>query len=244
MAIMVLDINSDLGEGMGNDASIMPFITSCNIACGGHAGDEYSIRSTIQLAQKYQVKIGAHPSYPDKANFGRKEMDMSPKALFDTLFHQISLVKEQLAGAALHHIKPHGALYNQAAISEQTAETIVNLVKEHFSESILYVPDGSIVAALAKHAGLKVWYEVFADRNYNDDLTLVSRKADDAVLHDKEEVMQHLRSMATSGHVKTKTGNTLPIKADTVCVHGDNPSALELAKEIFQFLKDPENPTA
>ncbi|WP_200977239.1 5-oxoprolinase subunit PxpA [Echinicola sp. 20G] len=235
---MPIDINSDLGEGMGSDAAIMPYITSCNIACGGHAGDDQTMQKTIELAIKNKLKIGAHPSYPDRENFGRLLMDMPLEKLKDSILAQIETLEKwvNLKGAQLHHIKPHGALYNEAAINPNIAKMFVQILTQRYPQTILYAQDGSIIAALAKDQGIKVEYEVFADRNYNDDLTLVNRKEPKAVLHRPEEVLPHLSSMIEEGTVKTLSGKSLPIKADTVCVHGDNPTALEITKAIYSLI--------
>ncbi|MBD8490524.1 5-oxoprolinase subunit PxpA [Echinicola sp. CAU 1574] len=235
---MPIDINSDLGEGMGSDAAIMPYITSCNIACGGHAGDDLTMQKTIELAIKNKLKIGAHPSYPDPENFGRLSMDITLEQLKDSILTQIETLEKwvSLKGAQLHHIKPHGALYNEAAINPTIAKMLVQILKLHYPQTILYAQDGSIIAALAEDQSIKVEYEVFADRNYNDDLTLVNRKKPKAVLHRPEEVLPHLSSMIEEGKVKTLSGKFLRIKADTICVHGDNSTALEIAKAIYTLI--------
>lgn len=237
---MKIDINSDLGEGMGIDAQIMPFISSCNIACGGHAGDIQTMETTIDLAQKHQVKIGAHPSYPDRENFGRKPIAMDLGQLSNSLLEQIrtleSLVHKKRT--TLHHIKPHGALYNEAAVNPKIAQLIIDLVKNHFPQCFLYVPDRSAIAQLAEKNHLKIMYEVFADRNYQDDLTLVSRQNPNAVFKDPKIVEEHLLRMVNERQVKTITGSLKPIKVDTICVHGDNPEALALSKTIFELFKN------
>ncbi|GAB3663264.1 5-oxoprolinase subunit PxpA [Echinicola sediminis] len=236
---MRVDINSDLGEGTGADASIMPFISSCNIACGGHAGNAESMQETIKLALQHKVKTGAHPSYPDPINFGRKTMDIPLESLEKELLSQIKELQKWILeqGGTMHHIKPHGALYNEAAVNPKIAKLIVKILKNHFPDTLLYVPDQSIIAQVAEKEGIPLWFEIFADRNYNDDLTLVSRKEANAVLHDKDEVLAHLESMILKGQVKTISKNLLPIKVDTICVHGDNPSALKLSASIHRFIQ-------
>lgn len=236
---MKVDINSDLGEGSGADVTIMPFISSCNIACGGHAGNPISMQETIDLAIKNHVKIGAHPSYPDPANFGRKVIDMPLDELKGSILSQIKELEKwaNQSGAKLHHIKPHGALYNEAAANKSIADLIVEIMKSYYPDLVLYVPDGSIIAEIAKREEISIWFEVFADRNYRDDLTLVSRKEPNAVLYDSSEVLEHLKRMIISGQVLTVSGKQLPIKADTVCVHGDNPSALKLVASIYELVR-------
>ncbi|WP_274473866.1 5-oxoprolinase subunit PxpA [Mangrovimonas aestuarii] len=241
MEQLIIDINSDLGEGMPNDIAIMPLISSCNIACGGHAGNEYTMKHTINLALENHVKIGAHPSYPDPENFGRLPMEIELHLLEESLLNQIQLLEKLLgqAGEKLHHIKPHGALYNQAAVDKKIASIIIKIMKENFGDTFLYAPYGSVTAQLAKKEKINLKYEVFADRNYNDDLTLVNRKEPNAVLHDAKAVKEHLLLMIQKQLVKTVTGNLKLIEADTVCVHGDNPEALALTSAIHNMLSKP-----
>ncbi|WP_186756747.1 5-oxoprolinase subunit PxpA [Echinicola salinicaeni] len=240
---MGIDINSDLGEGSSADAAIMQFISSCNIACGGHAGNENSMIKTIKYAMQHQVSIGAHPSYPDPENFGREVMDISIEELEMSILDQIFTFKDLLTdqNGQLHHIKAHGALYNESATNEPIAHLLVKIMKKHFPGILLYVPYNSVIAELAQKEGIPVWYEIFADRNYEDNLKLVSRKKPNAVLHDTHEVLKHLELMIRKEKVKTISGNILPIKAHTVCVHGDNETALNLAKAINQLVKSQSN---
>ena len=245
MSIKNIDLNCDLGEwreanGTEKDAKIMPYITSCNIACGGHIGDEESMRKTIHLAKKHGVKIGAHPAYPDMVNFGREVLVMPPDHLELTIKSQIQLFKELLdeAGEPLHHIKPHGALYNHAAQDKETAYSIVKVIKSLFENEVpLYAQQNSVLAEVAEEAGLKVVYEVFADRAYEDDLSLRSRKLDGAVLYNTSEVLQQVENMVVKGTVNTHSGETKLITPQTVCLHSDTEGSIELAKEIHQFLE-------
>jgi len=238
-----IDLNCDLGEwrtpdGVALDEAIMPYISSCNIACGGHIGDEESIRKTIKLALKYNVAIGAHPAYPDKENFGRVVMDIKPKALTKSLESQIVAFKmlvEDLGGE-LHHIKPHGALYNYAAINEETAEIIVSVIKSIDPNTLVYLPGNSISAKVAKKSGLKVVDEVFADRVYENDLSLRSRKLKGALLQKESEVIAQLRSLVLNESVVTYQGVLKLISAQTVCLHSDTPGAIKMAKTIHEFL--------
>lgn len=238
-----IDLNCDLGEwktkdGSIRDEAIMPFISSCNIACGGHIGDEKSMRTTIQLAKKNGVKIGVHPSYPDRENFGRVVMDISSSSLEKSLIEQLYTFKEYLLveGESLHHIKPHGALYNEAAKNRNTAELIVSVIKQFDKNIPIYLPPNSVSNKIAHEAGLKVINEVFADRIYEDDLSLRSRKLDKAVIEDEADVIAQLRSLIFKKAVLTYSGKHKSINAETVCLHSDTPGAIKLAKTIHNFL--------
>ena len=238
-----IDLNCDLGEwrtkhGPTLDEDIMPFISSCNVACGGHIGDEDSMRTTIELAQKHDVALGAHPGYPDPENFGREVMDIDPQLLKDSIIEQISIFKKYLdkAGTKLHHIKPHGALYNQAVKDESTARIIVSAIKQVYPAIKVYLPEGSVSSEIASEEGLEVIYEVFADRVYEDDLRLRSRSFSDALLHDEADVIAQLRHLILEGKVLTHSGTKKRIKAGTVCLHSDTPGARTLAQTINTFL--------
>ncbi|KOY51036.1 5-oxoprolinase subunit PxpA [Polaribacter dokdonensis] len=237
---MKIDINCDVGEGEGNEQFLMPYISSCNIACGGHFGNVNTIDKTIQLAIENQVKIGAHPSFPDKENFGRKLMNISDEELKESINSQLNLCKERmsLVGAKLHHIKPHGALYNAIAVNEKLAVFFANLVKPYLKEAYLYVPYNSVIAKVALKKNITIKYEAFADRNYNDDLTLVSRTKNNALLVDKNEVLNHTLHMIKYQNVKTISDLEIPIKADTFCVHGDTKNAIEIVKFINKQLTE------
>jgi len=234
-----IDINCDLGEGVGNDAELMPLLSSCNIACGAHAGSEAVIKETIALALQHKTKIGAHPSFPDRENFGRNEMNLPATQLAAIVLEQITLVNKiaKAAGTALNHIKPHGALYNMAAVNEDVADAIIASVVALNSHLIVYVPFGSTIARKAIEKNIKIKYEAFADRNYNDDLTLVSRKQNNALLHDPEEISDHVVRMIKEGKVKTINNALINIKADTLCIHGDNPNAVAILSALHHHLK-------
>ena len=233
-----MDINCDLGEGTGNDEKIMPFITSCNIACGGHAGDEASIAKTIRLAKKYNVKIGAHPSFPDKENFGRIPVEMPEKELKKELIRQILLIREiaDKEGVELHHLKPHGALYNLAVYGNKTAKTLIELMRKPAKGLRLYLPYNSLIEALSQQYKIPYFYEVFADRAYRENLSLVSRKEHGALIEDPQVIYQRVKKMITEEKVMTITGKEVQIKADTVCIHGDNPNAVEIAKLLNSLI--------
>ncbi len=239
MNTYLIDINCDLGEGIGNDALIMPFLSSCNIACGAHAGSDEVIKKTIALAIRNKTRIGAHPSFPDRENFGRNEMHLPSGQLTQVLLEQISAVKKlsDQAGAKLFHVKPHGALYNMAAVNEQTAQAVIDSIAGFNDELFLYAPFGSVIARMAADQKIPVKFEVFADRNYNDDLTLVSRKQSNAVLHEPDQIAEHVIGMITQQKVKTIGGKMASIRADTVCIHGDNPNAVAIVTFLARKLK-------
>ncbi|MBT8259514.1 MAG: 5-oxoprolinase subunit PxpA [Bacteroidia bacterium] len=236
----VTDMNADVGEGIGNEAELMPYLSSCNIACGGHAGDDESMEMVIRLAKQHKVKIGAHPSYPDPENFGRKDMDIPCAALYSSIKGQIKALMRILRQerAQLHHIKPHGALYNRAAVDCDTATIILEAIKSIPMPVKLYVPFGSVIARQAQEEGIRITYEAFADRNYRDDLTLVPRSEPDALITDLDEMAEHVLTMIKRGVVRTINGNEIEIQAQTFCVHGDNPKALKLLKGLRQILDD------
>lgn len=229
-----IDINVDVGEGIGNESYLIPYVSSCNIACGGHAGDRKTMRKVVKLAKQYRVKIGAHPSFPDVENFGRKPMEMPSVALFASLKKQINdltaIIQEE--NALLHHVKPHGALYNMAVTDTRIATAIVEVMKSIALPIKLYVPYKSVIETLALQNNIPITYEAFADRNYNDDLSLVSRSEKDALIHDSDRMFEHVYGMISTHKVKTITGVEVDIKAETFCVHGDNLHAAELIKKL------------
>lgn len=238
MSPIIVDINADVGEGLNNEAQLIPYLSSCNIACGGHAGDKETMIQVVKLAKKHKVKIGAHPSFPDRQNFGRKIVQMSCADLYTSLKQQvrslISILRTE--HVTLHHIKPHGALYNLAAVDEKTANVIIEVVKSIAMPLYLYVPYGSVIADLAKKESIKITYEAFADRNYNEDLTLVSRTKSNAIITEPEEVFKHVYKMISEQKVKTISGVEVGIKADTFCIHGDHPEALKLLQLLTENL--------
>lgn len=238
MDVFTIDINADVGEGIGNEAELLPIISSCNIACGGHAGDEASMREVVRLAIKHNTKIGAHPSFPDKENFGREIIEMSCAALFQEVKEQIKTLKRIVREehGLLHHVKPHGALYNLAAKDKDTAEVIIEVMKRFHQPLKLYVPYGSVIAEIAQKENIEITYEAFADRNYNSDLSLVSRKESNALITNSNDMFQHLHNMIVHKKVKTIDGVEVAIEADTFCVHGDTPNAINLVRELTQKL--------
>lgn len=239
MRIIYVDINADVGEGIGNESHLIPYVSSCNIACGGHAGNQKTMRKVVRLAKQNNVKIGAHPSFPDIANFGRKPMEMPCVALFTSLKNQIDNLRVILEAenAVLHHVKPHGALYNMAATDVRIATAIIEVMKSMALPIKLYVPYKSVIENLALQNNIPITYEAFADRNYNDDLTLVSRKEDNAMIYDIDVLFEHVYRMVHLKKVKTISGKELPIKAETFCVHGDNLQAVTLIKKLRKNLE-------
>lgn len=233
-----ININVDVGEGLGNEGQILPFVSSCNIACGGHAGDVQTMQKVVILAKKYNVKIGAHPSFPDRKNFGRVAMDISNPDLSTSITEQINTLIKVVTSenAELHHIKPHGALYNIAMTDKSVAIAIILAIKSISLPLKLYAPYGSVMANEAIKQGIPVVYEAFADRNYNDDLTLVSRTNKNAVIVDSTEVLNHVYRIITDQKVRTINGVEVKIKADTFCIHGDNPQAVKLIKDLKENL--------
>jgi UPF0271 protein len=229
-----IQINCDVGEGVGNEVELMPFIHHCNIACGGHAGDAISMNEMVELAQKHKVGIGAHPSYPDPVNFGRKPFDIKSKDLIHSISKQIeSLLKiTRCQKAIVTHIKAHGALYNDIAKNEVLARAYLNAVRRYKINVKLVVPYNSIIAKLAIEQGFTAVYEAFADRNYNDDLSLVSRGKENAILTDISAILKHVKSMKVSGSVVTVNNRKIKITADTFCVHSDTSNAIEIVKAL------------
>lgn len=238
MNLYTIDVNCDVGEGVGNELELMPMISSCSIACGGHAGNAETIKETIRLALLYRVNIGAHPSYPDRENFGRKEMDISLDKLQQSIEDQISSVQNELrkSVATMNHVKAHGALYNKAAVDSKTAQCLLNAVKNTTKDVWLYAPYGSVLAKIALEQGVKVYFEAFIDRRYNDDLTLVSRDNPKAVIMDSKKVLKQLLRMLAKHKVKTIKGKKVVVKANTFCIHGDNSNAVRILKYLSKKL--------
>ena len=232
----MLNINCDLGEGLNNEHIIMPLIDSCNIACGGHAGDSGSMIECVEISIKNNVKIGAHPSYPDKINFGRKKIDISPSELSYSIISQIESL-ETIAdsyGLELNHIKAHGALYNQMIIDTELSNFYLDTIKDFKNKCSLYIPYKSEIEKIALKKGFSIIYEAFGDRNYNDDLTLVSRNNENALITDPESVVNHIKTIKETETVKTINGNFKKIKFDTICIHSDTNNSIEILKKINQ----------
>ena len=237
---LAIDLNADLGEGEAYDDEILACVSSANIACGGHAGDAVSMRAAVESAMKHGVAIGAHPSFPDRENFGRTTMQMPSESLFLSLIEQISALRTIVtaAGGQLVHVKPHGALYNQAARDPLLAQVIVRAVMHVDPALRLFALAGSELISVAKAAGLAVAEEVFADRRYDAQKNLVSRSHPDACIEDVQEALQQAMMFIERGKVLSVVGQTLEINADTVCLHGDGKQALALARLIRATLAE------
>ncbi len=239
-----IDINCDVGESYGKNTSqydkdIMPYISSCNIACGFHSGDPLTIERTIKLALKHNVKIGAHPSFPDLQGFGRRVMNIPSEELRAIVRYQIAALKGMVKalGGKLHHIKPHGALYNLAAKDEKTAEAIVKAIVSIDDGLILYGLSGSLIEGICNKYDLQYAHEAFADRNYEEDGSLRSRQLKNAVIHDEKAVVRQVKMMIEQGKVIAYTGEAISLKVDTICIHSDTKDAAQLAAGIHKVLK-------
>lgn len=233
-----VDINCDMGEGIGNDELIMPFITSANIACGYHAGDPETMWQTVELAIKYKVSVGAHPSFLDRNNFGRSEMNLGKQEVYELVTQQLMILKEIVTGfdTKLHHVKPHGALYNMSARDPLLANCIAKAIKDFDASLILFGLSGSYSISEAKAIGLKTKSEVFADRTYQDDGSLTPRSEPGALIDETDKVVKQVLQMIKERTVTTVSGKTIPIIAETICIHGDGEHALEFAKAIHDTL--------
>lgn len=246
MAGKQIDMNSDVGESFGNynlglDEEVIPLISSANIACGFHAGDPAVMKRTIAIAKKNGVALGAHPGYPDLIGFGRRAMDASLEEINDYVTYQIGALQAfaTAQGVKLQHVKPHGALYNMAVQNSEIWDAVAEAIAAIDPDLILFVLAGVDRERLggigAKH-GIRIAYEFFGDRAYNPDGSLVSRKEPGAVIHDHQFVAEKVLKMVTDGKVDCIDGSEIELTADTICVHGDNPAALELVKNIRDTL--------
>lgn len=237
MSTQAIDLNADLGEHPTSqlDEQIMPYISSCSIACGGHVGDEKSVRKTIQLAKKWGVAVGAHPSYPDKENFGRKVMEISSDSLCETLSNQIELVWKIACeeGVKMHHVKPHGALYNQAAQDKHIATLVVNVIKEVNPDMPYMGFANSESEIVARQNCCNFIAEGFADRRYEPSGALRSRALSGAVLAE-EEVLTQVQELVINQRVWA--GQWIPLGVQSICLHGDTKGAVFLAKNIHNHL--------
>ena len=238
-----IDLNCDMGESygawkMGNDAEVMRYITSANIACGFHGGDPATIRKTVALALERGVAIGAHPSLPDRQGFGRRAMQIKPQEMYDLVVYQAGAVEAfaRAAGARLHHVKCHGALYNMAATDEALSEAMVRAVKD--LGVMLYALSNSKNHAVAKKAGIPVAGEVFADRGYADDGTLAPRDLPGGLIEDPAQAVKQALAMIEQGYVTSLSGRRIPVAADTLCLHGDQPGAVAFARALRQAFSE------
>lgn len=237
-----IDINCDLGEGMGNDQAIIPFITSANIACGYHAGDTDTMWQTIEYCIANDVAIGAHPSFLDRVNFGRTELQLAPDEIYELVIQQLIILDEVLSSfeTPLRHVKPHGALYNLSAKNAETAHIIAKAVKNYNSDLLLVGLSGSHSISEATKMGLQTASEVFADRTYQDDGSLTPRSAANALVTDMDKMTAQVIQMANKGTVTAVSGKVIPITAQTICIHGDGKYAVAFAQAIHQALTQSE----
>ena len=232
------DINCDMGEGIGNDELIIPFINSANIACGYHAGDAVTMQQTVELCVKYNVAIGAHPSFFDRTNFGRIEINIDSAEVYDLISQQLFVLNEIVTGfdIKLHHVKPHGALYNMSAGDAELANTIAKAVKDFDASLILFGLSGSQSIIEAKAIQLNTASEVFADRSYQDDGSLTPRSQPNALIEDTDKAIQQVLQMIKEGTVTSVSGKTIPILTETICIHGDGKYAFDFAKAIHKAI--------
>lgn len=236
--MLICDLNCDMGEGTGNDAALMPYITSANIACGYHAGDEATMHQTVQLAKSYGVAVGAHPSFPDRENFGRKEMHLSGSEVYNLVKAQIIRLQAIALdhGIILRHVKPHGALYNMAANDAALAGAIAQAIKDVDASLVLFGLSGSCLITEGNAMGLPTKSEVFADRTYRDDGSLTPRTQPNALIEEEAKAIQQALQMVNNGCVTTTSGKSIPITAQTISLHGDGPNAVALAKALHKAL--------
>lgn len=242
---LTIDLNCDLGESfgtytLGNDAAILPYVTSANIACGYHAGDPLVMQRTVRLALEHHVAIGAHPGLPDLVGFGRREMAVTAAEVYAMTVYQIGALQAfvKAEGTTLHHVKPHGALYNMAAVDATLAQAIAEAVYKVCPDAILYGLAGSCLITASEAIGLKTAQEVFADRTYQQDGTLTSRNKPGALITEPETAINQVIRMLKEGKVATQQGIDISIKADTVCLHGDGAHALTFARYLNKTLSE------
>lgn len=242
---MQIDLNCDLGESfglfkVGADEDILSLVSSANVACGLHAGDFSVMAHTVDIALANGVAIGAHPGLPDLQGFGRHWIPYTPREIYNMVLYQIGALSSfvTVKGAKLNHVKPHGALYNKAAVDREVAEAVVRAVRDFSPELKLFALSGSILLEVGRAAGLKTVSEVFADRQYQADGTLVPRTHPEAMMHSTEEMATRLLRMVETGSLQSLDGQTINLQAETVCLHGDEPEALEHARELRKALEE------
>ncbi len=242
--MMFVDINCDMGESfginvIGNDEAIMPFLSSANIACGFHGGNPSVMHQTVRLAMKHGVAIGAHPSFPDLEGFGRREMTMAPAEVYDIIIYQVAAMAGivKISGGKLHHVKPHGALYNMAARDASLAVAVADAVADIDVTLVLYGLSGSELIKAGKARGLRTCSEVFSDRHYQDDGSLTPRTKPHALITSTSVAVERVRRMVKEKIVISDLGNPVTIEAETICIHGDGVHAAHFAKEIRESLE-------
>lgn len=237
-----IDLNCDLGESfgaykMGNDDEILPFVTSINVACGFHAGDPIVMRQTVEKALKHNVAIGAHPGFPDLIGFGRRNMNVSASEVYDYVLYQIGALDGfvKAAGAKMHHVKPHGALYNMAATDPAIADAIVKAIS-HMNPDLLFygLANSEAFIRAAEKYNITLMQEVFADRTYKQDGTLTSRTEKNALITDEDEAIKQVLQMVKEGYVEAVNGEKVTVQAQTICLHGDGEKAVQFAERIYR----------
>ena len=237
---LTVDLNADLGEGVGSDPELLRLVSSASIACGFHAGDANSMRDAIAAAMHFGVAVGAHPSLYDRENFGRKELPVTPEQVFDLIVYQVGVFEAIADGVGAHpnHVKPHGALYNMAVRDRELADAVVRGVIAVDSSLLLFAPGNSALAQAAAPRKLKIVPEVFADRNYLGNGSLVPRTRPDALLHDPKEAAARVLRMLREGKVRAVDGTDVNVRAETICIHGDTPEAVEFARALRSALEN------
>ena len=233
-----VDLNADLGEGAASESELLRLVSSANIACGFHAGEPASITRSIRAAHEAEVAVGAHPSLADRKNFGRRELPVASEVVFALVTYQVGAFRAiaNSLGAEPRHVKPHGALYNMAARDPSLAGAVVRAIAAVDRSLLLFAPGGSALARAGEELGLRVAREVFADRNYLPDGSLVPRTRPDALLHDAAEAGARVLRMLREGLVRAVDGRDIPIAADTICVHGDTPESAAFARQLRDSL--------
>ena len=236
----MIDINCDMGEGAGNEAELMPYINSANIACGYHAGDAATIKKVIKLCIQHKVHIGAHPSFLDRENFGRTPMHLPAEEVYAIIIEQLTIINNiaKECGTKMHHVKPHVALYNMAAKDALLAKAIAGAVKDFDASLIYFGLSGSVMIEEAKKMGLQTYNEVFADRSYQTDGSLTPRTMHNALLQDVNAVTKQVMKFVKENKVIKHTGEEIFITADTICIHGDGEHAVEFAKAIYKTIHE------
>jgi UPF0271 protein len=237
---MIVDLNADLGEGAGHDDELLALVTSANIACGFHAGDGDTMRQSIEAARARNVAVGAHPSLFDRENFGRKELPVKPGEIFDAVVYQLGIFQAiaEAAGVRPNHVKPHGALYNMAVRDELLANAIAHATASMEKKLILFAPQNTALSRAGEKYELQIAREVFADRNYLSSGQLVPRTRPDALLHDPAEAAPRVLRMLREGKVRSVDGVDVDVRAETICLHGDNPAAVEFARALRAHLEN------
>ena len=235
-----IDFNCDLGEGCGNDAAIVPLVSSASIACGGHAGDAATMRETVTLCLQHGVAIGAHPSFEDRVNFGRRELALAPADVEASVLKQIEAMASVCGelDAQLRHVKPHGALYNLAARDRTFADAIASATHACNPALVLYALSGSCLADAGRAMGLQVAEEAFAERRYDSDGRLAARGTPGAVIEDLDTALAQVRMLLREGCVVARDGSRVRLRADTLCLHGDRPDAVVFAQALRTALED------